>query len=101
MHRGDVYKITTVTGRVMNALVVSDIDVAEPIGYVFITPIVESPGTRQHVTAPISAVENGSAVVWRTQAVPIANLEKGEHAGQATPSEMAEVDSLLKALFGL
>ncbi|MFB7720183.1 hypothetical protein [Nocardia sp. NPDC056100] len=85
----------------MNALVVSDIDLAEPIGYVFITPIVESPGTRQHVTAPISAVENGSAVVWRTQSVPLANLEKGKLAGQATDSEMAEVDSLLKALFGL
>ncbi|APA96052.1 hypothetical protein NS506_01985 [Nocardia seriolae] len=101
MRRGDVYRIITVTGRAMNALVISDLDVAEPIGYIFITPIVESPGTRQHVTAPISAVENGSAVVWRTQAVPIAHLEKGEFAGRATTTELAEVDSLLKALFGL
>lgn len=100
MRRGDIYEITTITGRSMTALVVSDTDIANPIGYVFIVPIVPSPQSRQHVTTPLAAVD-GHAILWRMQAVPADHLAKGVRRGVATEAELGEIDSLMKALLGL
>jgi len=84
----------------MTALVLSDTAIAEPVGYVFIAPVLGEVRTREHVTALVSAV-NGYAILWRMQAVTYDSLAKGNHVGRATTGELDEIDEVLAALLGL
>jgi mRNA-degrading endonuclease toxin of MazEF toxin-antitoxin module len=84
----------------MTALVLSDTAIAEPIGYVFIAPVMTEVRGREHVTASVSAVD-GYAILWRMQAVTYDNLAKGEPVGRATTEELNEIDRILAALLGL
>jgi len=100
VHRGDIVEITTIAGRAMTALILSDTAIAEPVGYIFIAPVLDEVRTREHVTAPVSAV-NGHAILWRMQAVTYGNLAKGTHVGRATTAELDEINEVLAALLGL
>lgn len=100
MHRGDILEFTTITARTMTALVLSDPTIAAGVGYAFIAPVLAEPRSREHVSAPLSAV-NGHAILWRTQSVPLPSLEDRPPLGQATPAEMTEIDRVLSALLGL
>jgi len=100
VRRGDVVEIVTVIGRKMKALVLSDVELAETAGYVFIAPVLDDVRSRSHVTAPISAV-NGFAILWRMQSVTWQSLADGEFAGHATAVEMAEIDEVLALMLGL
>ncbi|MBB6173617.1 mRNA-degrading endonuclease toxin of MazEF toxin-antitoxin module [Nocardiopsis mwathae] len=84
----------------MTVLVVSDVTVAAPVGYVFIAPLLPNAGNRGQVTAPVHAIDS-HAILWRMQSVPAYRVSEGKPLGQASEAEMYTVDSLLKALLGL
>jgi CBS domain-containing protein len=72
MHRGDIVEITTVAGRAMTALILSDTAIAEPVGYVFIAPVLEAldalVGT-EGTGAPVLTADESRLVGWITHRI--------------------------------